>query len=195
MISRPSLLFYLHGFNSSSLSHKASVMRTYCQQHRPHIKLVIPQLPNYPLQAAQFVRNIDEQHQQGYRIGLVGSSLGGYLATWLNHKYGYKTVLVNPAIKPFELLTDFLGEQINPYTQERYVLEEKHIQELRDLYIEPITQIKDFWLLQQIGDEVLDYHQAMEKYALSKQNIEAGGNHSFIGFDRYPSQIIDFLKL
>lgn len=194
-MTKPSLLLYLHGFNSSSLSHKANVMREYCQQYRPDIKLVIPQLPNYPQQAAQFVQDLVERYRQNYHIGLVGSSLGGYLTTWLNHIYGFKAVLVNPAVRPFELLTDFLGEQVNPYSQEHYILEEKHIQELRSLYIEPLNQAEDFWLLQQIGDEVLDYRQAVKKYALSRQTVEAGGNHSFVGFERYPSHIIDFLQL
>ncbi|HBV20281.1 MAG TPA: esterase YqiA [Nitrosomonas sp.] len=194
-MSKPSLLLYLHGFNSSPQSHKASVMREYCRQHRPDIKLVIPQLPNYPQQAARFAQNLVEQYRQDYQVGLVGSSLGGYLATWLNHRYGYKAVLVNPAVKPFELFTDYLGKQFNPYSQEHYFLEEKHIQELQDLYIEVFNQADDLWLLQQTGDEVLDYRQAVEKYRLSRQTIEAGGNHSFVGFERYPSQIIDFLQL
>ncbi|WP_292987574.1 esterase YqiA [Nitrosomonas sp.] len=194
-MSKPSLLLYLHGFNSSPQSHKASVMREYCRQHRPDIKLVIPQLPNYPQQAARFAQKLVEQYRQDYQVGLVGSSLGGYLATWLNHRYGCKAVLVNPAVKPFELFTDYLGEQFNPYSQEHYFLEEKHIQELQDLYIEVFNQADDLWLLQQTGDEVLDYRQAVEKYRLSRQTIEAGGNHSFVGFERYPSQIIDFLQL
>ncbi|SFK21589.1 hypothetical protein SAMN05216302_100227 [Nitrosomonas aestuarii] len=116
------LLLYLHGFNSSSQSHKASVMREYCKQHRPDIKLVIPQLPNYPLQAALLAQSLVDQHQHECQIGVVGSSLGGYLATWLNYNYGGKTVLINPAVKPFELLTNYLGEQTNPYSQESYIL-------------------------------------------------------------------------
>lgn len=195
MSKRPSLLLYIHGFNSSPLSHKAQVMSKYCKNHRPDIKVVVPKLPSFPAQAAQYLLDVVNQYKDDYQIGLVGSSLGGYLSTWLNSKFGFRAVLVNPAVKPYELLASFLGEQENPYTQERYVLDESHIQELITLDIPELKSPQDFWLLQQTEDEVLDYRQAVEKYADSKQTVETGGDHSFIVFERYPAQIIKFLDL
>ncbi|NRF29376.1 esterase YqiA [Vibrio coralliilyticus] len=192
---RPSLLLYIHGFNSSPLSHKANVMKEYCQQHRPDIKVVVPQLPCFPQQAAEYLLNIIEQHKDDYQIGLIGSSLGGYLSTWLNRQFGFKAVVVNPAVKPYELLADYLGEQENPYTHQRYVLESVHIDELKALDTPIIKQAKDFWLLQQTEDEVLDYRQAVEKFLGAKQTVEEGGDHSFVNFERYPQQIIKFLQL
>lgn len=128
---KPSLLLYIHGFNSSPLSHKANVMKEYCAQHRPDIKVVVPQLPCFPEQAAQCLLDLVEQYRNDYQIGLVGSSLGGYMSTWLNSQFGFKAVVVNPAVKPYELLLDYLGEQENPYTHERYILEPHHIDELK----------------------------------------------------------------
>jgi len=192
---KPSLLLYIHGFNSSPLSHKANVMKSYCEQHRPDIKVVVPQLPCFPQQAAQHLLALVEQYQADYQIGLVGSSLGGYMSTWLNNQFGFKAVLVNPAVKPYELLVDYLGEQENPYTHERYLLESHHIEELKQLDVTSLKQPTDFWLLQQTEDEVLDYRQAVVKYADSKQTVEQGGDHSFVDFERYPEQIIQFLAL
>ncbi len=193
--NKPTLLLYIHGFNSSPLSHKAQVMREYCEQHRPEIKVVIPRMPSFPAQAAQHLLDVVNQYKDDYQIGLVGSSLGGYLSTWLNSQFGYKAVLVNPAVKPYELLVDFLGEQENPYTKERYVLNEGHIQELKNIDTPELSQPSDFWVLLQTEDEVLDYRQAADKYALAKQTVEQGGDHSFIDFERYPAQIIQFLEL
>ncbi len=195
MSERPSLLLYIHGFNSSPLSHKAEVMRGYCEKYRPDIKVEVPRLPCYPAQAAQHLMDIVNRYKNDYNIGLVGSSLGGYMSTWLNAQFGFPAVLVNPAVKPYELLVDFLGEQENPYTKERYVLEEIHIHELKELDTPILKEPKDFWLLQQTEDEVLDYRQAVEKYQNSKQTVEQGGDHSFIDFERYPEQIIQFLNL
>ena len=95
---------------------KANVMRAYCEQHRPDIKVIVPQLPCYPQQSAKMLLDIIEQYKDDYNIGLVGSSLGGFMSMWLNDKFGFKAVVVNPAVKPYELLVDYLGEQTNPYT-------------------------------------------------------------------------------
>ncbi|WP_063669475.1 esterase YqiA [Aliivibrio fischeri] len=192
---KPSLLLYIHGFNSSPLSHKAQVIAGYCKVHRPDIKVIVPRLPSYPSQAAEFLVQLVEKYKDTHQIGLVGSSLGGYLSTWLNHQYGFKAALVNPAVKPYELLADYLGKQVNPYTQEEYLLEEKHMEELLALQVETLHSVDDLWLLQQEGDEVLDYRQAVDKYSACKQTIEKGGDHSFVNFERYPEQIIQFLNL
>ncbi|XDF77388.1 esterase YqiA [Aliivibrio fischeri] len=192
---KPSLLLYIHGFNSSPLSHKAQVMAEHCKVHRPDIKVIVPRLPSYPSQAAEFLVQLVEEYKDTHQIGLVGSSLGGYLSTWLNHQYGFKVALVNPAVKPYELLADYLGKQVNPYTQEEYFLEEKHMEELLALQVETLHSVDDLWLLQQEGDEVLDYRQAVDKYSACKQTIEKGGDHSFVNFERYPEQIIQFLNL
>lgn len=189
------MLLYVHGFNSSSESHKANVMAEFCQAHRPDIKVVKPQLPSFPQLAAEHLKTLVEQYKNDYKIGLVGSSLGGYLSTWLNHHYRFKAVVVNPAVKPFELLVDYLGEQTNPYTLETYCLETKHIDELKALEVVKLRNPADFWLLQQTEDEVLDYRQAVHKYQGGKQTIEQGGDHSFVDFERYPQDIISFLEL
>ncbi len=170
-------------------------MREYCQQHRPDIKVIIPQLPCFPQLAAQLLLEIVEQYQNDYRIGLVGSSLGGFMSIWLNSQFGFKAVVVNPAVKPYELLVDYLGEQTNPYTHETYTLETCHIDELKALDVQSIASPESFWLLQQTEDEVLDYRQAVNKFAQSKQTVEQGGDHSFVGFERYPAKIIEFLEL
>ncbi len=107
--AKPSLLLYIHGFNSSSRSHKATVMAEYCAEHRADIKVLTPQLPSFPQQAALYLQQLVEQYKDQYEIALVGSSLGGYLSTWLNSHYGFKAVVVNPAVKPYELLVDHVG--------------------------------------------------------------------------------------
>ena len=191
----PSLLIYLHGFNSSPLSLKAQQMITYCRVHRPDIKVIAPQLPSYPAEASEYIEQLIEQYNADYTIGIVGSSLGGYLSTWLSERYQLSAVLVNPAVKPYQLLADYLGPQQNPYSGENYVLETKHIEELKALEVIHITQPQRLWVLLQQGDEVLDYRQAALKYAQCRLTIEANGDHGFCDFERFPATILQFLGL
>lgn len=190
-----SALLYLHGFNSSPQSLKARQMRAYCQTMRPDIQVLVPQLPSHPKPTVNLLTELVDTYGATHQLGLVGSSLGGFLATWLSERYDIPAVLVNPAVRPYELLQDYIGEQVNPYTHERYQLDADDILALRTLDVPTLTHPSQFWLLQQMGDEVLDYRQAVEKFSASRQTVEPEGDHSFVGFERYCADIIQFLGL
>ena len=74
-------LIYIHGFNSSPQSHKAGLLRTWLAQHRPDIQFIAPDLNKFPEQVAELLASLVRQYPQA---GLLGSSLGGFYATWLN---------------------------------------------------------------------------------------------------------------
>ncbi|GGB05548.1 YqiA/YcfP family alpha/beta fold hydrolase [Agarivorans gilvus] len=189
-----SVLLYLHGFNSSPNSAKAQAMADYLQAFEPKIQFVCPQLACHPLAAWQQIEKLLQQHQQ-QKLAVVGSSLGGFLATRVAQLTGARAVLVNPAVKPYRLLKDFLGEQVNPYTQQRYFLEEQHIQQLKDLEVTELSCQQQLWVMLQTADEVLDFSLAVAEYKGANFTIEEGGDHSFQGFERHCAAILDFLAL
>ena len=193
-----SVLLYLHGFNSSPGSAKAQQMATWVARHRPDIEVIIPAQPNTPAAAwAAIERQIETlkaRHGDGLRLGAVGSSLGGFMATRVSELHGCRAALINPAVRPHELLCDYLGPQTNPYTGEQYELLPAHMEELRALAV-TVSAPERLWILQQQEDEVLDYRKALEEYRFARLSLECGGDHAFVGFERYPAQIIRFLGL
>lgn len=192
------LLIYIHGFMSSPLSLKAQETRTYLEQQRLEqdldIELIVPELSNYPLAAYQQLQELIEV-QPNRKIALLGSSLGGFMATGLAEQYGLRAVLVNPAVQPHHLIAGLLGEQFNPYTQQHFVLDQSHVEELRNLQVQSIKQPANIKVLLQTGDETLDYRQAVSYYQACSQIVEQGGDHRFQYFDQHLPAVIDFLEL
>lgn len=168
-------------------------MQDYLQQKRPDMAFICPQLAATPAAAWAQIADIC-RHLSG-PFGVAGSSLGGFLATRVAEQFGVRAVVINPAVNPHLLLQDYLGEQLNPYTNERYQLTGQHIQELSDLRLAQPSCMDRIWLLQQQGDEVLDYREALDYYRFARVCIQKGGDHSFVGFNHYCAQIIRFLQL
>lgn len=186
------VVIYLHGFLSSPQSQKATQTLEFVRANYPNLVIEIPQLANYPNDAVAIIEQLVTKHK-GNKLRFIGSSLGGFLSTFMVEKYSGKAVLINPAVRPFELLVDFLGEHINPNTQQTFLLENKHIEELRQLDTLTLDPKSDYWVLLQTADETLDYRLAETKYQDYKLSIEQGGDHSFQDFQRFLPDIFRFL--
>src|SRR5439155_22662515 len=93
------MIVYLHGFNSSPQSAKAQYLKRYLDERGKGAEFVCPQLPHGP-DLALGVVEAEMAQQSKERITLIGSSLGGFYATWLAEKQDVRAVLINPAISP-----------------------------------------------------------------------------------------------
>jgi uncharacterized protein len=123
------------------------------------------------------------QQQKGIeQVFVIGSSLGGFYATSLGEQENVTAVLINPAVRPYELFDKYLGPNEHFYDGQTYILEMKHIEQLKALEIMKISNPDNMFLLLQTGDETLDFSLASGKYINCPSWIEAGGNHSFEGF-------------
>jgi predicted esterase YcpF (UPF0227 family) len=184
-------LLYLHGFNSSPLSSKARITYDYCERLGIADHLAVPELPHIPaLAIAQMCEIIEAQTLP---VALIGSSLGGYYATYLAERYGLRAALVNPAVKPADLWYDHLGENRNYYSGRRYWINEDHVQQLREIDTEQLRYPSNYLLLVQTGDETLDYRLAVDKYKSATSIIQEGGNHSFERYEDMLPHIFKFL--
>ena len=103
-------VLYLHGFRSSPQSVKARQMAATMDAQFAHIKWWCPQLPPSPLAACDLIQS-GTADWPANRMAVIGSSLGGFYATWLAAQRGCKAVLLNPAIDPARDLAKYIGEQ------------------------------------------------------------------------------------
>ncbi|NDW21896.1 YqiA/YcfP family alpha/beta fold hydrolase [Alteromonas hispanica] len=188
-------LLYLHGFLSSPTSVKAQATKNYFAKHHPEVTLHIPELSNFPskveAQLVELIENNPELLEGGLKV--IGSSMGGYLSTFLIEKYSGKAVLINPAVRPYELLQQFIGPHVNPYSGEKFSIGLTDIDIIKALDIDALNNDKAYKVLLQTNDETLDYRLAAAKYALSDLVIEEGGDHSFVGYENHLPAIAEFL--
>ena len=129
------MLIYIHGFNSSPESFKASQLQKFAAANNIADRILIPEIPFQPSEAISQLEELVNKNVncagKTCPVCLVGSSLGGYYATWLAEQYDCRVVLVNPAVKPYDLFDEYLGFNTNYYTGEEYELTMDHIQQLR----------------------------------------------------------------
>ncbi len=185
-------LLYLHGFNSSPLSAKARHTYDYCERLGIAHRLAVPELPHEPARAMAEMAEIIEA--QSLPVALIGSSLGGYYATYLAQQFGLRAVLVNPAVNPADLWNAHLGINRNYYSGRQYTITPDHIAQLRALECPRLDAPENFLLLVQTADETLDYRLAVDKFKDSTRIIQEGGNHSFVGYDAMLPEIFAFLS-
>ena len=181
------MIVYLHGFNSSPRSHKAQVLGRYLAERGLGGNYVCPRLG--PL-AFEAVREI-ERHLDARPVCFVGSSLGGFYATHLAEKHDARAVLINPAIDPHIGLRAYLGPQQNLHTGEPYELTQAHLAQWERLMVPRISPAR-YLLLVETGDEVLDYRQALQRYAGCQQVVVEGGDHSLQSFPEHLARIVEF---
>jgi predicted esterase YcpF (UPF0227 family) len=187
------MLVYLHGFNSSAQSHKAQVLARYMEARGLLASYACPALSPLAGEAISQVEALMAAHA-GEPFCFVGSSLGGYYATYLAEKHAVKAVLVNPAIEPHVGLRAYLGAQENLHTGEPYELTEAHLRAWEALWVPRVTPQR-YLLIVETGDEVLDYRQAVERYAGAEQLVIPGGDHSLASFPRHLPHILRFAGL
>ena len=188
------MLVYLHGFNSSPASHKARLMKTFLEGRGQGHLYACPALPDTPREAIRAIEAVVDENAAGRdapALTFIGSSLGGFYATYLAQKLGCRAVLINPAINPHIGLEAYLGVQKNLHTGEPYELTRAHLDGWRALAVERIDPEK-YLLLLETGDEVLDWREAARKYEGARSVIRDGGDHSLQGFADHLGRILAF---
>ncbi|WP_233882919.1 YqiA/YcfP family alpha/beta fold hydrolase [Paraburkholderia flagellata] len=187
------MIVYLHGFRSSPQSFKARLLAARMAELGRRGEWLCPTLPVSPEEAIALAeQEIRAQLKPGERVTLIGSSLGGYFATHLAEKHGWRAALLNPAVVPDRDLSKYLGEQPLWHGGGSIVVEPRHLEELRALAVARVTQPARYYLMAATGDEVLDYREMLAHYPGVPTHLIEGSDHGISEFADYVDEVIRF---
>jgi predicted esterase YcpF (UPF0227 family) len=189
------MILYLHGFRSSPQSFKARLLAAKLEALGLADGWCCPALPVAPRAAIALAEQAvaEALARSGPQpVTVIGSSLGGYYATWLAERHGWRAALLNPATMPQDDLHQYLGEQALWHGGGSIVVEQAHLDQLRTLAVPAITQAQRYYLIAATGDEVLDYRDMLAKYAGAHTVLIDGGDHGLSDFARYMDGVLEF---
>lgn len=185
------MILYLHGFRSSPLSFKARLLSAHFAEKGRKDEFVCPQLPASPKAATELaLRLVDGVPAE--ELSIIGSSLGGFYATYLSEKLGCKAVLLNPAVKPPRDLASYVGVSTAYHSDEPFEFKQEYIAELLALVVPDISSPQRYFLIAATGDEVLDWREMTAHYPGVKQRIIDGSDHGISEFADYVEEVVAF---
>ncbi|MGU7770882.1 YqiA/YcfP family alpha/beta fold hydrolase [Burkholderia sp. MR1-5-21] len=183
------MILYLHGFRSSPQSMKSQLLAARMDELGRTAEWRCPMLSMAPLDA---IAAAEAEVAGAHDVTVIGSSLGGYYATWLAEKHGWKAVLLNPATVPQRDLEQHLGEQPLWHGGGTIVVERHHLEELDALRVPAITRPERYYLFAATGDEVLDYREMLDHYPGARTRVIEGSDHGISEFADYVDDVLAF---
>ncbi len=151
-----------------------------------------PQLSEQPAKAIAAVlamtQTMDARH-----LTLLGSSLGGFYATWLAERLGCRAVLLNPAMRAHEKLGRHVGTQTAYHdAASSFEFHASYLDELRALHVEAITQPELYFLVAATGDEVLDWREMVAAFPGARHKVIQGSDHGLSDFAGTLDEVMAF---
>lgn len=188
------MILYLHGFRSSPSSMKARLVGERMAALGRADEYLCPQLPASPKLAMDLALSLVDGVPAS-QLTVIGSSLGGYYATWLAERLGCRAVLLNPAIVPRLDLAPYVGVTTQYHSDQPFEFKLGYIEELRALEVARITRPERYFLIAATGDEVLDYRDMVAHYAGARQQVIAGSDHAISEFAGYVDEVLRFCRV
>jgi predicted esterase YcpF (UPF0227 family) len=186
------MYLYIHGFNSAPASVKARQLQTRLALAGRGGEFTCPALSHWPDGAMAQLESIVAAAPQTSPPVLVGSSLGGFYATWLAERHGCRAVLVNPAITPHLGLHSYLGPQRNLHTGEAYSLTPAHLDQMRAYAVAQPTRMERYLVMVTTGDELLDWRVTIAHYPGARSVVVQGSDHGFTDFEQHLEAVLAF---
>lgn len=190
------MILYLHGFRSSPDSFKARMMAGTMAERGLNEAWACPQLPASPREAIDLAMGMARDRLANAasprELTVIGSSLGGFYATWIAEQLGCKAVLLNPAVNAARDLATQVGEHHMYHSGAPFVFLPEYVAELAAIHAPRITQPDRYFLVAATGDEVLDWREMRDRYAGCRQRIVQGSDHGLSDFADWMPEVLEF---
>lgn len=190
------MILYLHGFRSSPNSFKARILAQALAARGLERDWCCPQLPASPRQAMALAlshaREWIDAGGQTQALSVIGSSLGGFYATWLAERLGCRAVLLNPVVHAARDLATQVGSHRTFHSDEPFEFLPEYVGELAVAETPAITAPERYFLIAATGDEVLNWREMRDHYAGCRQRIIDGSDHGISEFADYLPEVLDF---
>lgn len=187
-------LLYLHGFRSSPASYKARLLQQAMHDLGLAHHYLCPELPASPAAAIAVAQHLIASTPAA-SLTLVGSSLGGFYATWLAEHTGARAVLINPVVHAARELRHHVGLHRQYHHDAPFEFRASYLAELEALAVPTITQPERYLLLAATGDEVLDWREMRDHYLGARQIIIPGSDHGLSDFADWLPEVLAFAGL
>lgn len=185
------MILYLHGFRSSPQSYKTTLLASRMLALGRGDEYLCPQLPASPHDATELALDIAKEIDPS-ELTLIGSSLGGYYATWLAERLGCRAVLLNPAVNAARDLASQVGVKTHYHSNEPFEFRPAYIDQLKILAVERITRPERYFLIVATGDELLDWREMTAHFPHARQHVIQGSDHGISDFDAYANEVLAF---
>lgn len=157
-----------------------------------------PQLPASPRAALELSMGLAQGQlataTSPRELTIIGSSLGGFYATWLAEQLGCKAVLLNPAVEAPRDLATQVGQHHLYHSDAPFEFRAEYVDELSAARVPSITHPERYFLIAATGDEVLDWREMRDRYGGCRQRIIAGSDHGISDFAQWLPEVLDFIE-
>jgi predicted esterase YcpF (UPF0227 family) len=127
---------------------------------------------------------------------VMGSSLGGYYATWLAERFGWRAVVINPVVHAERDLASQVGQHLHWHDATQTLdFRPQDVQALRAWSVPGVTRPERYFTLIAKGDELLDWTEMQGHYRNAPGHLLEGGDHALSDFPSYADEILTFLQL
>lgn len=185
------MILYLHGFRSSPQSFKARLLAERMQALGRSDEYLCPQLPASPKEAIALALQLVQSCAPA-ELTIIGSSLGGYYATWLAERLGCRAVLLNPAVQPPRDLEQYVGVSTAYHSDAPFEFKREYIAQLQALALAEISRPERYFLIAATGDEVLNWQQMVAHYPCARHRVINGSDHGLSDFAHLADEVLAF---